>query len=184
MTQVEVLKAFTHPIRLRLYYALAASTSATATQLAKQVDTTAQLAFYHLTRLADLGVVEEDPDARAHGRERYWRPSTRGLSFDPTSFGQDTEREVELLHRAQATAHFELLRRFFDTPSDAGDALRAAAFGTDMILELTDAELDELREEMTAVLLRFRDRPRSSDPDTPAAPTGRVFALAHAFPMR
>lgn len=185
VTQVEVLKAFTHPLRLRLYYALAATTSATATQLAKQVNTTAQLAFYHLTRLAELGVVEEDQYAEAHGRERYWRQSSRGLTFDPNSFDKDTEREVEVLHRAQAAAHAELLRQFFDTPSDLGDTLRAAAFGTDMILELTVAELNELREEINAVLLRFRDRPRASDPNAlDPARSRRVFALAHAFPMR
>ncbi|WP_025620517.1 helix-turn-helix domain-containing protein [Salinispora cortesiana] len=184
VTQVEVLKAFTHPLRLRLYYALATTTSATATQLAKRVDTTAQLAFYHLTRLADLGVVEEDPCAEAHGRERYWRQSSRGLTFDPNSFDKDTEREVEVLHRAQAAVHAELLRQFFDTPADPSDTLRAAAFGTDMILELTAAELDELREEITAVLLRFRDRPRASDPNAPTPPVSRVFALAHAFSMK
>ncbi|MEV0878623.1 winged helix-turn-helix domain-containing protein [Micromonospora echinofusca] len=186
VAQVEVLKSFSHPLRLRLYYALAKRGSATATSLAKDVGTTAQLAFYHLSRMAELGVLEEDDAAPARGRERYWKRSTQGLSFTADSLGSDTVSDLEVLHRGQAGIHFEHLQEFFAGGPDAEDEFRAAAFGSDMVLNLSRAEVDLLREQLTEVLLRFRDKSRPTDSAAPAAEeaTRSMFVFVHAFPMR
>ncbi|MFJ8207528.1 ArsR/SmtB family transcription factor [Micromonospora chalcea] len=181
--QVEVLKSFSHPLRLRLYYALAKHGSATATVLAKEVGTTAQLAFYHLSRMAELGVLEEDREAPSRGRERYWRQSTKGLSFTPDDLGDNTVSDLEVLHRAQAGIHLEQLQDFFNSGPDPGDEFRSSAFGADMVLELSRTEVDLLREELTQTLLRFRDRqPQAAEPAQDD--TRSIFVFIHAFPMR
>ena len=181
--QVEVLKSFSHPLRLRLYYALAKHGSATATVLARDVGTTAQLAFYHLSRMAELGVLEEDLEAPSRGRERYWKQSTRGLSFTPDSLGDNTVSDLEVLHRAQAGIHLEQLQDFFSSGPDPSDEFRSAAFGADMVLDLTRAEVDLLREELTQTLLRFRDRQRATAGRS-EVDSRSMFVFVHAFPMR
>lgn len=184
-TQVEILKSFSHPLRLRLYYALAKRGSATATTLAKDIGTTAQLAFYHLSRMAELGVLEEDPAAPSRGRERYWKRSTRGLSFTAEDLGTDTVSDLEVLHRGQAAVHFEQLQEFFSSEPDPDDAFRSAAFGSDMVLTLTRTEVDLLREQLTEVLLRFRDQPRPADESSANVKATRsMFVIVHAFPTR
>ncbi|MEV0733440.1 helix-turn-helix domain-containing protein [Polymorphospora sp. NPDC050346] len=183
--QVEVLKSFSHPLRLRLYYAVAKRGSATATTLAKDIGTTAQLAFYHLSRMAELGVLEEDAEAPSRGRERHWKQSARGFSFNPAELGTDTVSSLEVLHRAQAGIHVERLQEFFDSGPDPSDEFRSAAFGTDMILTLTAAEANLLREELSATLLKFRNqRPPASEPDAAAPGARDIFVFIHAFPTR
>jgi DNA-binding transcriptional ArsR family regulator len=181
--QVEVLKSFSHPLRLRLYYALAKHGSATATALAKDVGTTAQLAFYHLSRMAELGVLEEDLEVPSRGRERYWKQSARGLSFTPDNLGDNTVSDLEVLHRAQAGIHLEQLQEFFNAGPDPSDEFRSAAFGADMVLDLTRAEVDLLREELTQTMLRFRDRQRTTA-DRPEGASRSMLVFIHAFPMR
>lgn len=175
ISQAEALKAFTHPLRLRLYYALAGLGSATATTLAAEVGVTPQLAFYHLTRMAELGALEEDPAAMARGRERYWRHATRGLSF--TTRGNESESSDSLgsLQRAQAAVHFEHLERYFSRVSNDGNS-QALAFSSDMVLELNDEDSEELQRKLTEILMSFRDR-RSTRKGK------KVFVFLHAIPM-
>ncbi|MFF0880417.1 winged helix-turn-helix domain-containing protein [Micromonospora aurantiaca (nom. illeg.)] len=185
VTQVEILKSFSHPLRLRLYYALAKRGSATATVLAKDIGTTAQLAFYHLNRMAELGVLEEDSHTPARGRERYWRQSTQGLSFTTEDLGADTLSDLEALHRGQAGIHFEQLQAFFATGPDPDDQFRNTAFGSDMVLALNRTEVDLLRQQLTDLLLRFRNTPHPpADNDEGDEDRRDVFVFVHAFPMR
>jgi len=187
---LDTLKSFTHPLRLRLFYALGLYGSATATTLAKEVGTTAQLAYYHLTRLAELGAVVEDHDHPTKGRERYWRHASRGFSFntdDVAELPQGVE-QMELLHRAQATVHFEYFSKFLQGYSGPPQ-FRAAAFGTDDVLQLTYQQMLDLEAEINAVLKRFRDltaanpalaQGQQEDDDEP---TAKVMASVHGFPI-
>lgn len=196
VTQVEVLKSFTHPLRLRLFYALAARGSASATVLAKDVGTTAQLAHYHLTRLASLGVVEEDHQHPGQGRERNWKQASAALGFDPGDFPADPEvaGDVELLIRTQATLHFQRLQEFLAGHGDG--PLRPEAFNSDALLHLTPAEMRQVRDELVGVLARWSERTSPLRPpgnpgtaqaaDPPGGPEpaerGLVMVFLHGFP--
>lgn len=176
---VRLLKSFTHPLRIRMFYALTARNgSATATQLAEDIGTTPQLAYYHLSIMGKLGILEEDDDAPARGRERYWRHAKASLAFDIDELGQGSEAQLELLHRTQAAAHAEMLQQFFASGGNPNDPFRRAAFGSDMILTVSLAQFEKFQHEMTELLMRYRDA--SSEK---ASDAQHVFALVHAFPM-
>lgn len=188
VSRLDVVKSFAHPLRLRLYYALASRGSANATQLARDVDTTAQLAFYHLSKLAELGVVEDDDERTAVGRERLWRQATAGLSFDAADFPDDAAGEMLALHRTQAQVHAHLLDVFFtQAAKDPHGPFNQAAFGTDMILNLTPQEMRELNETVTELLTELRSR-RSAAQGTASgvaaeADTRAIVVTVHGFPV-
>lgn len=78
VSDLETLKAFGHPLRMKLYRALYISREATASQLAEQVDEAVSLVSYHLRKLADHGLIEEAEQQGRDGRERWWQPASKG----------------------------------------------------------------------------------------------------------
>ena len=76
ITDVDTLKAFGHPLRMKLYRALYVARTATASQLAEQVDEAVSLVSYHLRKLADHGLIEAAEPQGADGRERWWQTSS------------------------------------------------------------------------------------------------------------
>ena len=81
ITDLGTLKAIAHPLRMRLYRALFVARTATASQLAEQLDEAVSLVSYHLRKLAEHGLIEEAEAQSADGRERWWQPSSYGLSI-------------------------------------------------------------------------------------------------------
>jgi hypothetical protein len=181
VAQFEALKLFTHPLRLRLYYALAARGSATATVLARDVGTTAQLAFYHLSKLAEYRLIEEDLLVPSRGRDRYWRRSAKGLTFASSDLGPEAANELEMLHRAQASLHFQRLQDFLDSSPRGDDEFRSTAFGSDAVITLTKSQLQDLQQELVALFQRHRQAAEAGR--DAAEPTAEVFFFMHAFPL-
>jgi len=186
VSRTEAMKAFTNPLRLRLFYALAARGSANATQLAADIGTTPQLAYYHLTRLSEYGFVEQDQDNPGKGRERNWRHSGIGASYDPAEHPGDPEAQhtAELMIRAQAAVHFRQLEEFLAGKGDP--ELRLEAFSADMIFWLSPDEMRMLRSELLDVLLRWKER-TSTMPAADQHQDGTQRSLAmvflHGFPF-
>ncbi|UFU05855.1 winged helix-turn-helix domain-containing protein [Ruania halotolerans] len=69
------MKAFAHPLRIRMFAYLTDRGAATATQLAEQLGESSAQTSYHLRQLARHGLVEEDA-GRGTGRERWWQASS------------------------------------------------------------------------------------------------------------
>lgn len=86
VSDLDTLKAIGHPLRLKLYRALHIKRTATASQLADQVDEAVSLVSYHLRKLADHGLIEPAEGQGTDGRERWWQPSSRGLTFSDEDF--------------------------------------------------------------------------------------------------
>lgn len=183
----ELLQSFSHPLRLRIYYCLAAKSSASATQLAQEVGTTAQLAYYHLTRLAALGVVEPDAERPRRGRERYWRVAPQGtrLPTPPADVASGTLDLLQTVHRAQAALHFERFNDFYSKSATSGPAARRAAFSSDMILEVTEDELVELQSRILEVLQDYPRPGQSGRTADGSAVDGRISMLVfvHGVPL-
>ncbi|CAM3411823.1 transcriptional regulator [Occultella aeris] len=69
------MKAFAHPLRLRMFSVLSNGGPATATRLAERLGENTAQTSYHLRQLERHGLVEEDTGL-GKGRERWWRAAS------------------------------------------------------------------------------------------------------------
>ncbi|GAB2580443.1 helix-turn-helix domain-containing protein [Kribbella endophytica] len=200
---IEPLRAFANPLRLRLYYALTAEGVATATRLAAIVEQPSSLVSYHLHKLAEYGFIEEAEGHSSDGRERWWR-KVRALTWQPTDFtGQPAERAVSAsLRHALANHQSTRLRQYLDE-EDRDVWPRewaAAAFSSDTLLQLTPSEMADFETALQEVVIRFaklrdnqsdtgqsaraeRVESASGEDGSPAERTPVMFFM-HAFPFR
>jgi DNA-binding transcriptional ArsR family regulator len=177
-----------HPLRLRLYYALAVAGSATATGLAERVGESVSLVSYHLRQLAKHGYVEPDPDHEAgaggDGRERWWRTTTGGFSWYASDFAaRPEEAQAAATVERQMDAHRAAYRQaWLDSRHAWSAAWRDAAISSDYpLLRMTPDELEEFGRQYTALLQTWRDH-LADAPDDPDRE--QVMLLLQAFPFR
>lgn len=185
VTDAAALKAMAHPLRLRLYYALALAESATATRLAEQVNESVSLVSYHLRQLARHGYVETDPDpVTPDARERWWRPTSVGFNWTPSDFGDDADG-VQALAQAerQTDAHRAAYRQgWLDGKPGWNEAWRDAAVTTDNpLMRMTPAELTEFGNAYVHLMESWRDRLAAAEEDPLRE---QVLLLFQAFPFR
>ncbi|MEV6038558.1 winged helix-turn-helix domain-containing protein [Nonomuraea sp. NPDC052116] len=97
-----VLKAISHPLRVRLLGLLRLDGPATASELGRKVGESSGSTSYHLRELFKFGLIEEDDD-RSDGRERRWRARHRYTSWDAGELSDTAEgREaVRIMHLRQ-----------------------------------------------------------------------------------
>src|SRR6187401_1254603 len=84
------LRALAHPLRQRLLGTLRLDGPATATELAVRLGTNSGATSYHLRQLADVGLVEDDPE-RSTGRDRAWRAAHDMTSWHSTDYDDDPD---------------------------------------------------------------------------------------------
>lgn len=171
------LRVLAHPLRSRLLTALRIHGPATATALARELDTNTGATSYHLRRLASVGLVEETDDGR--GRERWWRASTashewreRDVAGDP-----DAEAASAWLRRHYFEGFAERYERWLDASADASVDWRDAADSGDAEIRVAPDRLREFERELMTLLGRYRD----PSPDDPLA--RRVAVYFHMFPV-
>lgn len=80
------VKAFTHPLRMRMYRLLQDHGQATASMLARETGESTGQTSYHLRQLERFGFVEELPDVGT-GRERWW--TSLGFSYEGEQVAKD-----------------------------------------------------------------------------------------------
>ncbi|MEU1512744.1 helix-turn-helix domain-containing protein [Streptomyces sp. NPDC005811] len=186
ITDLGTLKALAHPLRMRLYRALTVARTATASQLAEQVDEAVSLVSYHLRKLAEHGLVEEAEPQSADGRERWWQPSSDGVSIHDEDFRDAPEKAAA--HTAASRLFFEqradMYRRFLDERIHWGEAWNSAAESSESHMRLTAAELTELNREVLALLRRYEERGRAADEAGDREGRESVAVHTYAFPFR
>jgi len=186
VSDLETLKAFGHPLRMRLYRALYIARKATASQLAEQVDEAVSLVSYHLRKLADHGLIEEAEQQGRDGRERWWQPASKGLTFHDEDFSDAPEKVAThaAISRLSFDQHIEMYRRYLDSSSGWAPEWRSAAFFSEYLARLTAEELADLGREMSELVNRYESlgRTRAEAGDT----EGRENVALHlyGFPFR
>lgn len=184
ITDLGTLKAISHPLRMRLYRALFVARTATASQLAEQVDEAVSLVSYHLRKLAEHGLIEEAETRSTDGRERWWQPSSYGFSVQE----EDLRDAPELLAASAAFGRTvnqqraELHSRFLDERLTWSDEWRAASVSSEWLPRLTAAELAALGEELEAVLRKHDQRARAAEAAGDTEGRENVAVHLHAFP--
>ncbi|MEU6880713.1 helix-turn-helix domain-containing protein [Streptomyces sp. NPDC046712] len=186
ITDLGTLKAIAHPLRMRLYRALFVARTATASQLADQVDEAVSLVSYHLRKLADHGLIEEAETQSADGRERWWQPSSYGFSIRD----EDVRGTPELVAASDALGRTineqraELHRRFLDERLTWSDEWRSASLSSEWLPRLTAAELAALGQELEAVVQKYDQRARAAEEAGDTEGRENVALHLHGFPYR
>ncbi|MGW2019320.1 ArsR/SmtB family transcription factor [Streptomyces sp. NPDC001927] len=186
ITDLGTLKALSHPLRMRLYRALFVARTATASQLADQVDEAVSLVSYHLRKLADHGLIEEAETQSADGRERWWRPSSYGLSIHDEDMRGAPEliAASDALGRAINDQRASLLERFLDERLTWSPEWRSASVSAEWLPRMTAAELTDLGQELEAVLRKHDQRARAAEAAGDTEGRENVAVHLHGFPYR
>lgn len=173
------LRALAHPLRLRLVGALRLHGPATATMLARRLDTNSGQTSYHLRQLADAGLVEDDPD-HSTARDRYWRATHAGTAWSSAEFREDPDdwaADTVLIGQV-ARLHAQWIDEALAARDEWDEAWLSSSDMSDCALHLTPDTLRELITELHGVIRRYRDD--LAEPDHPDAE--RITLLLSAFP--
>jgi len=173
------LRTLAHPLRMRLLGSLRADGPATATMLARHLDTNTGATSYHLRQLAEVGLVGEDTD-RAAGRERWWRAMHEVSSWRPEDFDDDPDASAAsewieaqaLRYLTEQAERWRAERHTFDAAWQ-----QAVNFG-DRLLRLGPARLRALNDELNELLERYEREPETADD------AEQVYLAYAAFPRR
>ncbi|MET7342972.1 ArsR/SmtB family transcription factor [Streptomyces sp. NPDC087866] len=186
VSDLGTLKAFGHPLRMKLYRALYIARRATASQLAEQVDEAVSLVSYHLRKLADHGLIEEADRAGRDGRERWWQPASEGLRFYDEDFSEAPELAAthSAVSRLSFDQHVEMYRRHLDASRSWPAEWRSASFSSEYLARLTADELAALGEEMNDLIKRYEQQGRARDEAGDTGSRENVALHVYGFPFR
>jgi DNA-binding transcriptional ArsR family regulator len=175
------LRGIAHPARVRILNVLRMEGPATATTLARRLGMNTGATSYHLRQLAAHAFVMEET-TRGSARERWWRAAHWGTRLDLRTLPPDQE-ELGLYLRSIVELYADTMARAVDEMPAAPEPWRRSVSFNDYLLRLTPDELRRLREEVVAVVARYR----TADPDAPdraQAPADAVDVMVQfqAFP--
>ncbi|OEU96275.1 winged helix-turn-helix domain-containing protein [Streptomyces oceani] len=163
------LRALAHPLRVQLVGQLRKDGPGTATQLARRLGVNSGTASYHLRQLDAAGFVEEDT-SRGNARERWWRARHQSTWFPHAELAdQEPEATLSYLQSIAATDNVRT-HRVLSELATMPRAWRDVLDLSDWPLLLTPEESQRLRDELRAVIARYRRAPTSEA----SAPAGRV----------
>ena len=151
------VKVLAHPLRSRLLSALRREGPATATSLARTFDTHTGATSYHLRKLESAGLVVDDGEGQ--GRRRLWRATSRSHGWDASEFAGDDEAATALNwlmrhYLSQLVTNYE---HWLDVEETWPAQWRDATSLDDDIVTVTAGQLRALREEVQAVIERYRE---------------------------
>ncbi|HEY2505696.1 MAG TPA: helix-turn-helix transcriptional regulator [Streptosporangiaceae bacterium] len=188
VTDPDVLKALTHPLRRRLYRLLSQLGPANVRMLSERTGADPGRLSYHLRELARREFIEEVPELARDGRERWWRAVDETWGWTTSELGDPAAQAVgESLYQLGVSEEFQRLRDYESNRAQFGHDWVAAAHSSTTNLRLTPAELTELCEELNATLRRWsadvgRIDQASRPEDRPDDGRTPVFLFFHAFP--
>lgn len=187
ITDLDALKVFTHPLRIRLYRALLTARTATASHLADQVDEAVSLVSYHLRKMAAHGFIVEAPEHSTDGRERWWKISAeRGFSFRSADFDDRPEGAAVLARvtRQLLATRAERYQQYLDEQSAWPREWTNASFSSEYMPLLNAAELQQMAEEIGALMQRWTDRGRAAEDAGDTEGREHVAVQMYGFPFR
>lgn len=169
------LRAFAHPVRMRLSQALYERGTATATELAEMIGESPANCSWHLRQLAKYGFVEEAGGGK--GRNRPWRPVARALSWGDSDESGDVAAASDDLSAQYVEQEFAGLRAWQAWRRTDPPEWQDAANWVQNIDWLTLDELRELNKALTTIVAHHRER-RDPARRPPGARRIRIFAWA------
>ncbi|HEY2041516.1 MAG TPA: helix-turn-helix domain-containing protein [Jatrophihabitans sp.] len=158
-----LLHALAHPMRNKLVGLLRQYGPSTATQLAVRLGVNTGATSYHLRQLAEVGLVVED-DERGNARDRWWKAVHRGSYFNEIDLLK-TEPELSgaYLHGIVQTYAENMARAVDEYPTLPKTWLKATDL-SDFTFYLTAKQMLQMREEMYAVMDKYRSEREDPHP--------------------
>jgi hypothetical protein len=178
LTDARALRAYAHPIRMRLVGLLRTEGPLTATRAAALLGESSGTTSFHLRQLAKYGLVEEAGGGT--GRQKPWQATalfTRLPEIAATPELADASAQV---HAVIADRYHQMVLEWIARGADEPEAWRRATPFSDYLLYLTVEEMAELGERIDALLLAYADR--IADKSTRPAGSRLVTYLNLAMP--
>ncbi|MER6801622.1 MULTISPECIES: winged helix-turn-helix domain-containing protein [Streptomyces] len=169
-----------HPVRVQLVGLLRKFGPSTATRLAERLGVNSGTASYHLRQLGAAGFVEEDAE-RGNARERWWRSVHHMTELNDRELA-DREPEATLAFlQSVATTYTLRTQQTLNELQTMPRAWRDTFDMSDWALRLTPEEAVALRQELRAVIARYR---RDTPEAAASAPEGaeRVGVITQLLP--
>lgn len=180
LSDPKALRAYAHPLRLRLVGLLRQRGPMTATQAGEAVGESPASCSFHLRQLAKWGLVEEAGGGR--GRERPWKATAQFTSWSAIDRDAETSAASDLLMSVIVDRYVEELHGWIERRTgEPAEWQEAAAFG-DITLHLTAEELAEVSRTLWDIGKRYADR--TTDPSKRPPGARAVKMLNLAFPAR
>lgn len=173
------MKAFAHPLRLRMFSALSNGGPATATQLGERLGENTAQTSYHLRQLERHGLVEEDTSL-GKGRERWWRAA----SFSLPRRSDDESGPVETVLRSAILEDGAATLRTWLTEGGPPEWV-SASLEQSTTAVLSAEELAALNREVQAVIDRHTNAAsgREAELQAGSATLRRIRILYNGFPL-
>lgn len=147
-----MLKALTHPVRLRMLGLLRSEGPATATTLATRLGLNTGATSYHLRQLAQHGFVEDDSE-RGNGRDRWWRAAHQSTRTETAPRDDPDAQETEdAFLQSVATVHTEQLQQAVEERPLLPWEWREASTFSDWKVRLTAAQATQLRRALIDII--------------------------------
>jgi predicted ArsR family transcriptional regulator len=147
------LRAYAHPLRMRLIGLLCGEGPMTATQAAARLGDNVPNCSFHLRQLAKYGLVERAPGADR--RERPWRATAAYTSWDDDSEDPAIKAAADQLNSVVLGQYVERAQEYLATRADEPVEWRTAAGFSDALIHVTADELRELTEQIDELLARY-----------------------------
>lgn len=173
------MKAFAHPLRLRMFSALSNGGPATATRLAERLGENTAQTSYHLRQLERHGLVEEDTSL-GKGRERWWRAA----SFSLPRRDDDATSAVGSVLRSAILEESAATLRTWLTEGGPPEWVNASLEQSTTAI-LSAGELAALNREVQMVIDRHTDAAsgREAELQAGSATLRRIRVLYNGFPL-
>jgi DNA-binding transcriptional ArsR family regulator len=189
ITDPDVLKALTHPLRRQIYRLLVQLGPATITMLGERTGADPGQLSFHMRELAKRGFAEEVPELARDRRERWWRATRGSWGFSSLDFPDDPAGQAvaDTAYRLMVAEEFDRLRAYEASRESFGPDWVEAAYASNSHFRLTPAELSQLTAELHEVVRRWSEVGRIDDTRPDSRPDdGRqsVFLFLHAFPEK
>ena len=174
----KALRAYAHPVRMKLIVALRTRGPLTATQAGRLLDESSGTCSFHLRQLAKYGLVEETGEGT--GREKPWRATTTSTTWDHVQQDPEAAAAAGLLTEVLAEWYFAQLMQYLEVRQRESEEWQRAAFIGDRFLWVTADELAGIQHDIHAVTDRYFERFVKPELRPPGARL--VTALNFAFP--
>lgn len=150
------MRAYAHPLRLKLVGLLRRLGPHTATQAAKALGDNVPNCSFHLRQLAKYGLVERVEGA--DGRERPWKASAMATSWDDGGDAPEMRAAADHLTGTILGLYMEMAEEWLRDRDQESTEWRRATGISDILLHVTPDEMAEVRERIHDITESFRER--------------------------